>query len=456
MKTKSFIYGLLAALVLAAGCARFEPARARREQTESFTNYLARLAEENLAKPLSLDDCILIALSNNYEIRKADLDRELRRIGRNVAFTAFLPNVAASAGYYSYAEDPKIMEDKFDTYKVDVGMPVFMPATWFLYAAARHGFASAGMASHYVRQSIVLQTTKNYFDVLVQQDTVAALETQLEAARKNAERIRSLAAEGYFAKWEGDQALFQAEAREAELKRVRRQLAVRRGELLKGMGLSPDAAIRLSGKTGRASAPAGSVETLVLKALECHPQLSIADRAVVISEHNVRKAFCDFIPVISLFHNGEWTGNDLAANSANWVSGFAGTWKLFTGFANTARYRAARVERKQSELERESTFLSIMVQVIAAEAALRDAEEAARIRQRAYDVAAAKYTDYDARAREGLIPLNDALDALAAMDLAQVALVQSRYQERMAIASLELAMGITLVPQEQNETKEEK
>jgi hypothetical protein len=34
------------------------------------------------------------------------------------------------------------------------------------------------------------------------------------------------------------------------------------------------------------------------------------------------------------------------------------------------------------------------------------------------------------------------------MDLAQVAMVRSRYQERIAIATLELAMGLTLLPQE--------
>ena len=89
-----------------------------------------------------------------------------------------------------------------------------------------------------------------------------------------------------------------------------------------------------------------------------------------------------------------------------------------------------------------------MVGVVAAEAAVRDASETARIRRRAYDVAAAKWADYDAKAREGLLPLSDALDARAAMDLAQVAMVRSRYQERIAIATLELAMGLTLLPQE--------
>ncbi|MGD9613267.1 MAG: TolC family protein [Kiritimatiellia bacterium] len=440
-----------------SGCRSFDPARARREQTESFTSNLAALAQAELAQPLSLDDCLRLAMTNNYAARKADLDRELYRVGKNVAFTAFLPNVAASAGYSSYEKEmPQQHEKRFGTADLTASMPIFMPSTWFLYAAARHGYAAAGVAAHYVRQGIVLQTSVAYYNVLVQQDTLAALESQLAAARETAERVAGLADEGLVARWEGDQARLAAELRESELNRARRQLAVLRGELLRGLGLSPDAPIELSGETGDKSMPASSVEDLVLQALEIHPELALADRQVVIQDHQVRQAFCNFLPTISLFSTGSWTGNDLAAHAENWVTGFRGTWMLFDGLANVARYKAAKVERQQTRLERENTFLAVMVGVVAAEAAARDAADGARVRRRAYDVAAAKWADYDAQTREGLRPLSDALDARAAMDLAQVALVQSRYQEQIAIATLELAMGLTLVPENHSETKAEK
>jgi len=443
---------LLAALLLAAGCTRFDPARARRDHTAAFTSNLAARVEAELSRPLSLDDCIRIALSNNYAVRKADLDRELYRIGKNVAFTAFLPNVAVSAGYNVYEKEmPQQHERRFGTADLTAGMPVFMPSTWFLYAAARHGYAAAGVAARYVRQTIVLQTSVRYYNVLVQLDTITALETQLEAARQTADRVGGLADEGLAARWEGDQARMAADLRESELNQARRQLAVLRGELLHDLGLPPDAPLELSGDTGEPRLPQGDLEDLVLQALEVHPELALADRQVVIQDHQVRQAFCDFLPTISLFSTGTWTGNDLAAHAENWVSGFHGAWTLFDGLANVARYRAAKVERQQTRLERENTFLSVMVGVVAADAAVRDAAETARIRRRAYDVAAAKWADYDAKAREGLLPLSDALDARAAMDLAQVAMVRSRYQERIAIANLELAMGLTLLPQENSE-----
>jgi outer membrane protein len=437
------------ALLLAGGCATYDPALERREHTDSFTNALARLEASGLTHSLSLDDCVRLAMTNNYEVRKADLGRELTRIGRNAAFTSFLPTVAAKAGYSAYAKQPNVMTERdFGSASLEVGMPIFMPSTWFLYAAARQGYAAAGVAAFYVRQGIVLQTSMDYYEVLVQQETVAALESQLQAAIKNTERIVGLAQEGFFQPWEADQARFQVESREAELNRARRQLVVARGELLTRMGLSPTAPIALLGETGTVTAPTNTVNELVLKALEVHPSLALADRQVVIREHAVRQAFCNFLPTLSIFSAGTWTGNDLENHVANWHAGLNGTWTLFNGFANVARYKAAKVERRQGELERESAFLNVMIQVIASEAAVRDAAEAARLRQRAYEVAAAKYADYDAKSREGLLPLSEALDARAVMDLAQVALVRSRYQERIAIASLELAIGTTLVPTE--------
>jgi outer membrane protein TolC len=327
-----------------------------------------------------------------------------------------------------------------------------MPSAWFLYAATRHGYRAAELAANHVRQGIVLETSQAYYQVLVLQETVAALETQFGAAYETAERIEGLAREGFFTAWERDQARLQAEVRQTELDTARRRLGIARADLLVTLGLAPipaadtDYTLRLSGDTGEPWRPEGSTADLVLKALEGHPLLSIADRRVVMQEHAVRRAFTAFLPVLNLTAASTWTGNELADHASNWMTAFGGTWQVFSGLANLARYKAAKVERRQSELERESTFLNIMAQIIAAEAAVRDAVEAARINQRAYEVAAAKFADYDAKSREGLLPLSEALDVRAAMDLAQVALVRSRYQERIALASLELAMGVTSIP----------
>lgn len=459
MRSSFCIQPVFIAIVLSlavSGCRSFDPARARREQTETFTSNLTALVDIELDHPLSLKECTRIAMAHNYEIRKADLDLELYRIGKNVAFTAFLPKVALSAGYTAYHKEPKFTSKTFQSADLQLSLPIFMPSAWFLYAATRHGYAAAGTAAAYVRQAIALQTSVKYYNVIVQQELITAMESQLEATQKTAERIAGLADEGFFMPWERDQAQFMAESREVDLGQARRQLTVIRGELLKEMGLTPNAPLELSGETGESSQPEGSIENLVLKALEVHPELSIADRKVVMQDHAVRQAFCSFLPTVSIFSTGTWSSDDLAAHTLSWVSGLNGVMTLFDGLANVAIYKAAKVERTKTQLDRESTFLSVIIQVIASEAAVHDAQAEAHIRQRAYDVARARHEDYAARADEGLKPLSDALDARAAMDLAQVSMVQSRYQERIAIANLELAMGITLLPEETSELKGEK
>ena len=101
--------------------------------------------------------------------------------------------------------------------------------------AARHGYATADIAANYVRQSIVLQTTAAYFDRKAQRDTVAPRSNSKPAARRRVEGL----AEGHDRPLGGDQAIFATELRETSLNQARRQVTVRRAELLEIMGLSP-------------------------------------------------------------------------------------------------------------------------------------------------------------------------------------------------------------------------
>ncbi len=424
------------------GCVSFDARDARREQTELFRKELGEKASVWLAEPVSLEDCVRIAMTNNYEVRAAELDREVGRWAKTMAFSSFLPQVEAKASYVWYQDEPVVSPKSFESASADAGLPVFMPAAWFLYDAARHGADAADLAASYVRQSIVLKTTQAYYDVIVQQETIAALKTQLEAAEERSGRVAGLAREGMARGWELGQATYLAEARRTELAAAKRKLATLKGDLLRCLGLSPLSDIELLGDDQVPARPEGSVEDLVLRALEIHPELSLADRQVVIKETEVRKAFCDFIPVLNLFISYSHSGNTLMGQPADNLSfGFSGAWSVFKGFANTAAYNTKKVERRKSELAREETFLSVMARVIAAEAAVRDAADGAAVAATAYETALGKAEDFEARAKEGLVPLNEALDARAAADLAQVELVRSRYRERVAVAALRFTMG---------------
>jgi|GEM_PF-398427 len=452
---RCFSYLLLACCIsLLHGCATLDPDKERKEHTQAFTAQLQQMETNLLARPLTLDDCIRIAMTNNYSNRKADLDKQLAKLNKKVAFSAFLPQVATSYGYNTFDTFPGTQNMDLHMASATVSMPLFAPTTWFLYGAVCDGYASSEIAAAYTRQNIVLQTSLSYYQLLLQLDTVRALESQLIAAQSLTNRMEGLAAEGYVAIWERNQARLLAELRTAELSQAKRQVDVMRANLLHALGLSPLAPLTLDPRLPGIMKPEGTIEELVLKALETHPELSLSDRMIVARENQVRQAFAQFVPTLGAFAELRWIDlsslatilPELASSSTMWMAGFSAAWTVFNGFAHYNNLRIAKTERTKSEREREATFLSVIVRVITAESVLRDAAERRLVAQSTYNVAQEKFDEYDAKTKEGLLPQSDALDARAAMDAAQIQLVQSAYLERMAISSLELAMGITALP----------
>lgn len=432
----------LTMLSFVSGCVSFNAKDARQNQTTEFFQELEQKQAELLAKPLTLDICVATAMTNNYEVRLAALDTELGQIAKNLSFSAFLPQVTAAAGYTAFNKDPVTSSDKFEHGSIDVALPIIAPSSWYLFDAVKHSKEAAVLAESYVRQAITLDITTRYFDVLIQDQLVSAIAAQVEAADAENNRVAGLFNEGFARDWERDQAAAMLSDRRFALEQANNQLRVAKAKLLEAMGLNPLADFSLEKTVDAPEMPQGTVDELVLKALEQHPELAIADRQVVIKENEVRQAFCEFIPVVSLFTSFSFTGNEVGnPPTSNLSYGFDAAWTVFKGFYNVANYKRSKVERTRSEYEREKTFLSIITRVVAAEAAVREAHNSSELAKAQLAVAKAKAEDYAARAGEGLIKYSDALDAKAEMDAAEVANVRASFAEQIAIENLRYVMG---------------
>lgn len=432
----------IAMLSFVSGCVSFDAHEERQNQTAEFLKELEQKQTELLAKPLTLDVCIQTAMTNNYEVRLAALDTELGQIAKNQSFSAFLPQVTAAAGYTAFNKDPVTSSDKFEHGSIDVALPIIAPSSWYLFDAVKHSKEAAVLAESYVRQAITLDITTRYFDVLIQDQLVSAIAAQVEAADAENNRVAGLFNEGFARDWERDQAAAMLSDRRYSLEQANNQLRVAKAKLLESMGLNPLAEFSLEKDVEAPEMPQGTLDELVLRALEQHPELAIADRQVVIKENEVRQAFCEFIPVVSLFTSFSFTGNEVGnPPSSNISYGFNGAWTIFKGFYNSANYKRSKVERIRSEYEREKTFLSIITRVVAAEAAVREAHNSSELAKAQLAVAKAKAEDYAARAGEGLIKYSDALDAKAEMDAAEVANVRASFAEQIAIENLRYVMG---------------
>lgn len=462
--TKNAKVGLslaLLATVALTGCKSFDGRKVRRDHAESYQQELAQKTAETLetGEPLTLDDCIRIALDNSLEVKSAEITGRIARLGRKTAFANFLPTVNLNYQYTHF--DPQIVrsiggfeaatsDKRLREVSWDIQMSIFNPATWFLYSMHSRGAEIADIVTEYTKQLTVLQVTAGYFHCLSLAEYERALDSQIKAAEAVQKELEAFRTEGLVSAWQAEQAGVLLLARQIERDRTGRARAQAQADLLTTMGLSPLAELSLHAEAS-VEPVTGSLEELVAEALLCHPQLRISDRTVAIEQQAVKVAFAGFLPVLQGFATRMDSSDSFLKYSNYWAAGVAGTLSVFNGFANINEYKAARARREEVFLEREQASLALMLQVIKAHLNLQTAAQERAWAQQNLKVASAKLAEARQQWHEGLINASVLLDLLAQRDNAHVQAITAGYQYQVSTATLWNVMGKTKIDFEESQ-----
>jgi outer membrane protein TolC len=451
---------LLAAMGL-AGCKSYDGEKVRRDHVESYRQELEDKTAEALEAdtPLTLDDCIRIALDNSLEVKSAEIQARIAKLDRKTAFSNFLPTV--SLNYQRSYFDPEVirsigsfsapMSDKrLREVTWDIQMSIFNPATWFLYGMHARGVEIADIVNDYTKQRTVLQITAGYFQCLSLAEYETALESQIGAAEAVQKELEALRSEGLISAWQADQAGVMRLARQIERDRAGRARQQAQADLLTAMGLSPLAGISLRAEASFEPV-SGSLEELVSEALLCHPQLRISDRAVAIEQEAVKVAFANFLPALQGFASRVDSSDSYLKYSNYWVGGLAGTLSVFNGFANINEYKAAKQRRQGAFLRREEASLAVIVGVIKAHLNLQTAAQEQALARQNLKVADARLAEVRQKGREGLVNASELLDLLAQRDSAQMQAINAGHQYQVGAATLLNVMGKTRIDYEEPE-----
>lgn len=461
------VVGLFLALVAVTltGCKSFDGAKVRRDHAESYRQELAQKTADVLenGRPLSLDDCIRIALDNSLEVRSTEIEARIAKLDRKTAFANFLPTV--SLNYQETHFDPAVvrsiggftapMSDKrVREVTWDIQMSIFNPATWFLYSMYTRGAEIADIVTEYTKQLTVLQVTAGYFHCLSLAEYQRALDSQIQAAAALQRDLQAFRKEGLASAWQAEQAGVMLLARQMERDRTRRALTQARADLLTAMGLSPLAEVSLRADA-EVEPVTGSLEELVSEALLCHPNLRISDRAVAIEKDAVTVAFANFLPALQGFATRMDSSDSFLKYSNYWVAGLAGTLTVFNGFANINEYKAARERREEAFLQREQASLALILEVLKAHLNLQTADQERQWAQQSLSVASARLAEARQQQREGLVNNSELLDLLAQRDGAQMQAINAGYQYQVSRATLRNVIGRTKIDFEEHDHDEQ-
>jgi len=455
---------LFSVMLLFGGCSSFDGDKARKDHAAAFEQSLKEKTAQFLpdGTPLRLEDCIRIALENNLSVKSSEIQTRIAKLERKIAFSNFLPVLDLNYQYTRF--DPQLMrqfgamevamsDQKVQEITWQAQMSIFNPLTWLMYSMHVRGEEIANIAHEYTQQMTVLHVTVLYFHCLSLQEVKSALESQLAFASALHKELQAFEEEGLVAEWQAEQAGLMVLARKTDIQRVQRAIRQVKADLLSVMGLAPLSDISLQ-MDMPLRPPQEPLESLVTDALISHPELHIADRRVAIEERKVELSVRIFLPTLMGFASNVDSSDSFLKYSNYWVTGLAGTLRVFDGFANVNTYKLVREQRKDAYVRREQASLALMIKVIKAFLNLTNAEEAMALAKQFHVVASKRFAEVEEKWREGLVSFSEMLSVTAERDNAQMQVMATRFQHQISIASLINAMGKTKMAVEEHDNED--
>ena len=451
---------ILAANILLTGC-KTDFDKMRRDHAASFPGALSRKTAALLpeSKTVGLEDCVRIALANNTDARTARLKERLANLDKKIAFSNFLPRINVSLESMEANEQQALAagggylptSDRATTLAVvSVEQSVFMPETWFLYAAFSKGEDISKLLARRTRQMIRLEVTTLYFARLSQEAWDKALRVSLGQALTLQKETGAHAREGLVMPSRLESIKTLVLAQRNALAENGRLMVRTRAALLEAMGLSPTAALRLR-EEAIPAAPKQKLADQILTAMLNRLELNVADRTIGIRKDATRMAIAQFLPKIVLFGSFVHTSDSFVKYDNLWTYGVSGVLTVFDGFKNVFMYQAAKQRERQAAVEREQTCLSIMLEVIRARQQCERALEQNQLAKQELVAANALRRETDARWREGLLTSSSRQDAVTRQATAKANTIVAKFQAQVAVATLRNVIGL---PQEEKKREQ--
>ena len=187
MKNKILMFFCVLAAI---GCTNTEP----KQPAEKVTALTGKEYLAQYGKTLSLDESLKIARERNLDLRVKSLEREIASLDKKIAFGNFLPSINVMGGYTQLNDEinldvdvselsssmngflgalhlpplpstmnSRFVDKSFYTFGVSAQIPVFVPSTWYLYAARQKGEKISELAENFADKMLQLQVMGQYY-----------------------------------------------------------------------------------------------------------------------------------------------------------------------------------------------------------------------------------------------------------------------------------------------------
>jgi outer membrane protein TolC len=413
--------------------------------------------------PLTLRDCVGIALARNPSVRTAAALIQAAREGVGEAQAPYYPELGLQARYGRFQTHAFFP----DWVRVPQGSsPVVGPtndwlgglrARYILYdfgereARVRSARARQGVAEEEglrVSQDIILAVHHGFFGLTSALEARKVADQNLERTLDHLRLTRERKEAGAVPK--ADVLRAQVEVSNAELALVRAENLIRlaRGQLNLSLGRPVEQSTEISPGTPTVFSPDRiDLDLAFRQAAASRPEIKAAFQKIEHSKSKIQEAKSAYGPRVRAEGSYGWRDSDFLPQDEDWLVGVAIEWPLFTGFARQHRLAQARADLSREEAEAERLDQLVRQEVWNAHSRLRESYQALQTADVLVGDALESHRLTRERYEAGAGTITDLLDSQAALARAQASQVEAGWDYQVARAQFKRATG-TLGPDE--------
>jgi len=399
-------------------------------------------------EPLTLGQCIAIALEHHPALQGACREVTGARAGVKASKSAALPQLAVAGAYTQNNGQPVggFLSSPPEGFAAAISAKQLIYDSGRTPAAIRDAkYSLAASAADYsdVEQTVVLGVRQSYYGVLAAEQLVVTQTQAGDLSELHLKEARARHDEGIAPK--ADVTKAEVEVSNAELGLIHAQsgVSLAYAALNNALGLPPTTSLKLTGQV-KTLQEQPKLEDLLNMAYCNRPELKRIDAQIQSAQAKVTVAGAATKPAVYLAGGDVWprtisgTG---PVNGSNWTIGVAVSQSIWDGGGTKARVEQAREavgklqadlanEKQQVGLEVQQAYLNVVEadqRMIAAAKLVEQADENHRIAQGRY--------------KEGVGPMIDVVDAETQLTAARTSYVQAQLDALVGRAKLDRATG---------------
>lgn len=468
MKNKILMFFCVLAAI---GCTNTEP----KQPAEKVTALTGKEYLAQYGKTLSLDESLKIARERNLDLRVKSLEREIASLDKKIAFGNFLPSINVMGGYTQLNDEinldvdvselssklspvlsemagmnlslpstmnSRFVDKSFYTFGVSAQIPVFVPSTWYLYAARQKGEKISELAENFADKMLQLQVMGQYYYILALESEKNSLENELKSAKELEKKAKISVRVEAVLPWELEKARAFVKAKEYALNENERDLRTAKMNFLKILNLSPmiytdvvfDDEIIFPEKLP-------SMEECIYEAVAGNEILQITETGKDISTDIKKIAVTNFLPKIIL--GGGYINNstEILSDPDFLYGNVSGIISIFNGFKNINEYKKAVRKEKIAELKLEKEFMTVIIETAKAYQNVEKAQELRYISGLNFKGEEGRLHQKQAERKVDMIDDEEYFAALSSYEKALSMKKKADFQYEMALGALKIAMG---------------